>query len=76
MIGKLYYFNKPRGFGFIKANNFPNDVFVHVAHVDNPESMVVGATVTFDSVSASEKGYQALGAHVISENDGAEVENG
>ena len=59
VMGTLIYFNKERGFGFIKLEN-NNDVFMHVSEVEKGllDRIAVGLKFSLDIVE-TDKGQQA-----------------
>ena len=59
MQGFVVSFNTERGFGFIRTNESPQDLFVHIKNVQNREYLTVGQNVTFD-VEETEKGPAAI----------------
>lgn len=54
--GKVKFFNRKRGYGFIEPDNMDRDVFVHVTSLEDKISK--GDEVAFE-VEASDKGLEA-----------------
>lgn len=54
--GKLKYFNKSKGYGFIESKAMQDRIFVHISDLQNHTK--VGTLVEFQLIS-NEKGYQA-----------------
>ena len=62
MHGTVKWFNKDKGFGFIAPDGGGRDIYVHVSHVETPDSILVdGQRVDFETVTGR-KGPEA--AHV------------
>ncbi len=55
-IGKIKFFNRRRGYGFIESESLEKDVFVHVTDLEDYVSK--GDHVTFE-VQPSDKGLEA-----------------
>lgn len=60
--GKVKFFNRKRGYGFIEPENLENDVFVHVTSLEDQISK--GDRVAFE-VKASEKGLEARNVRLV-----------
>jgi cold shock protein len=54
--GRVKFFNRKRGYGFIEPENMERDVFVHVTNLEDQISK--GDHVAFE-VEASDKGLEA-----------------
>lgn len=54
--GKIKYFNKKRGYGFIEAENIDHRIFVHITDLKGRAR--VGYKVQFD-LEENKQGYQA-----------------
>lgn len=59
MLGKIKYFNKEKGYGFIETEK--KDVFVHISEIDIEigEYPEIGQQVEFDT-EETEKGTKAV----------------
>lgn len=59
MLGKIKYFNKEKGYGFIKTEK--KDVFVHISEIDIEigEYPEIGQQVEFET-EEKEKGTKAV----------------
>lgn len=55
--GVIKYFNRSRGYGFIRSKQTKKDVYVHISDAKN--HLKVGAKVNF-RVEETEKGLRAL----------------
>ncbi|MCO6476150.1 MAG: cold shock domain-containing protein [Phaeodactylibacter sp.] len=60
--GKVKFFNRKRGYGFIEPENLENDVFVHVTNLEDQISK--GDHVAFE-VKASSKGLEARNVRIV-----------
>lgn len=60
--GKVKFFNRKRGYGFIEADTMEKDVFVHVTNLQDQISK--GDTVAFE-VEASDKGLEARNVRLL-----------
>ena len=61
-LGRVKFFNRRRGYGFIEADSLDRDVFVHVTDLEDRVSK--GDRVTFD-LAPSEKGLEAKNVRLI-----------
>ncbi len=59
MQGIVIHFDSQRGFGFIRTNEFSEDVFVHVSQIRDRQILLQGQSVCFE-VEKNEKGYSAI----------------
>ena len=59
MEGVIVKFDEPRGFGFIRSKDFPEDVFVHVQNIPDRQVLAVGQKVMFDT-QKTRKGLFAI----------------
>lgn len=67
--GKVVWFNKLKGFGFIKPDNGDRDVFVHYSGIAGDEKfklLVEDQIVEYD-LQENEKGNLAVNVKVISD---------
>ncbi len=60
--GKVKFFNRKRGYGFIEPENMERDVFVHVTSLEDRISK--GDRVAFE-VKASDKGLEARNVRLV-----------
>lgn len=60
--GKVKFFNRKRGYGFIEPENLENDVFVHVTNLEDQISK--GDHVAF-KVKESSKGLEARNVRIV-----------
>lgn len=60
--GKVKFFNRKRGYGFIEPENLEDDVFVHVTSLEDQISK--GDRVAFE-VKASSKGLEARNVRLV-----------
>ena len=61
-IGKVKFFNRKKGYGFIETENLEDDVFVHVTNLEDQISK--GDRVAFE-VKSSSKGLEARNVRLI-----------
>ena len=61
-MGKIKFFNKRRGYGFIETETLENDVFVHVTELEDFVSR--GDRVAFE-VEPSDKGLEAKNVRLV-----------
>ncbi len=61
-VGRIKFFNRRRGYGFIEAESLDRDVFVHVTDLEDRVSK--GDQVTFD-IEPSEKGLEAKNVRLV-----------
>ena len=59
MEGIVVKFDEKRGFGFIRTEKLPEDVFVHVKNVQDRQNLLLGQTVQFKT-EETPKGLSAL----------------
>ncbi len=66
MTGIVKWFDKIKGFGFIKPESLPNDVFVYYADIVNnaPKGLEAGQKVNFE-VTKSERGLKAINVLIL-----------
>ena len=60
--GKIKFFNRRRGYGFIESDSLEKDVFVHVTDLEDYVSK--GDRVTFE-VQPSDKGLEAKHVRLV-----------
>lgn len=60
--GRVKFFNRKRGYGFIEPDNMERDVFVHVTNLEDQISK--GDQVAFE-VEASAKGLEARNVRLL-----------
>ncbi len=60
--GKVKFFNRKRGYGFIESEHMERDVFVHVTNLEDQISK--GDKVAFQ-VEASSKGLEARNVRLL-----------
>jgi CspA family cold shock protein len=60
--GRVKFFNRKRGYGFIEAESLEKDVFVHVTNIDN--ELNKGDRVSFE-IEKSEKGLEARNVQLL-----------
>ncbi len=61
-LGRVKFFNRRRGYGFIEADSLEQDVFVHVTDLEDRVSK--GDRVTFN-IEPSPKGLEAKNVRLI-----------
>ncbi len=59
MRGIVVYFDREKGYGFIRNGDYPQDIFVHIRHIRNQEYLSQGQAVRFE-VEKNEKGLTAV----------------
>lgn len=66
MIGKVKWFKADKGYGFINADGYDKDIFVHFSKIlaDGYKTLEEGQTVEFDTVDG-ERGIQAINVKVV-----------
>ena len=68
--GKVKWFSADKGYGFIKQNDSPQDVFVHWTSVEglgNYEELREGETVEFE-IEKTDRGLKALNVTRVEQN--------
>ncbi|MCB0611850.1 MAG: cold shock domain-containing protein [Lewinellaceae bacterium] len=60
--GKVKFFNRKKGYGFIEPENLDDDIFVHVTSLEDQVSK--GDHVAFE-VEASSKGLEARNVRLV-----------
>ncbi len=71
VTGKVKWFNKSRGFGYLTRDDGARDVYFHVSGLKkgvDPDSLAVGVRVEFDVV-ATNKGAVAKNIAIIGSDD-------
>jgi cold shock CspA family protein len=58
MTGVIYFYNDPKGFGFIRMPD-DSEIFFHITHVENKRAEI-GMRVEFDIGPAMNKKSQAI----------------
>ena len=59
MEGKVKFFNRTKGFGFITSNEDEKDYFVHYSNVNDNAELNDGDSVSFE-VEEGERGPKAV----------------
>ena len=62
LTGKVKFFNRRRGYGFIEAEDIDRDIFVHVTDLEDFVSR--GDQVAFN-ITKSAKGYEAKNVKLV-----------
>lgn len=58
-FGRVKFFNREKGFGFIICDNGDKDIFVHTSGVAPGEVLTEGVKVSFDT-EPSDRGLRAI----------------
>ncbi|MBT8142937.1 MAG: DUF1294 domain-containing protein [Gammaproteobacteria bacterium] len=67
MQGKVVKYNASKGYGFIRCDEFKDDIFVHIKNVNNARKLRSGQTVSFE-VQETPKGLAAVSVKSSSVN--------
>lgn len=59
MQGFIIYFNEEKGYGFIRTDEYEENVFVHISELQNTNDLTQGQEVEFQ-VKRTEKGLNAI----------------
>lgn len=59
MQGYIINFNKEKAYGFIRSDEYEENVFVHISNVKNSQTLEVGQEVTFE-IQKTQRGLSAL----------------
>ena len=62
--GSIKFFNRDRGFGFIKPDDGAPDVFVHISKIRSGAELVEGDRVTFED-GINERSGKSEAARVV-----------
>jgi CspA family cold shock protein len=59
-IGAVKFYNKDRGYGFLKRDDGQRDIFVHINAVEaDCEALEIGQRVTFEEANGTDGRLQA-----------------
>lgn len=70
--GEVKWFNRRKGFGFIRPDAGPRDVFVHISSVQRSglETLLDGQRVEFELTQLHDGRIAALGIQLMEPDDG------